>query len=74
MYKGQFTYFQDVFLQGLDVSECLWVLVNNYHLLQWILKYTQTLQLVISSSSKSTNIGLRNQHHNHIYTMLGPVH
>lgn len=41
-----FTYFQNVFLQGLDVFESLRVLVNNYHLLQWVLKYTATLQLL----------------------------
>lgn len=38
MFKRQFTYFQDVLLQGLDVFQSLWVLVNNYNLLQWVLK------------------------------------
>lgn len=42
------TYFQDVFLQRLDVFQSFWILVNEHHLLQWVLKYTQTINNVKS--------------------------
>lgn len=67
--KRHFTYFQDVFLQGLDVFQSLWILVNNHHLLQWVLKYTQTLQLV-NSTVHYLKVGCHNQHNNHAYTRL----
>lgn len=33
IWKKKMSYFQDVFLQGLDVFQSLWILVDNYHLL-----------------------------------------
>lgn len=39
MQRGQFTYFQNVFLQGLDVFQSLGILVNNYNLFERVLEY-----------------------------------